>query len=103
MGRWAMEIEGTNETTIVMPDDSIVSPELRIEYDTIYMEVKSGGSMVNSKFVGIYSINEDEIRVVDRYGKEQTCKFVLKDDVLLISNKNDPDKIVMRLRRIKES
>ncbi|MDU1890424.1 MAG: hypothetical protein E6767_07005 [Dysgonomonas sp.] len=103
MGRWAIEIEGTNETSILMFNDTVVCPELQINYDTIYMETKSDGVITDSQFVGIYSIHGDEIRAVDRYGKEQICRFVLEDDILIIYDKDNPDKIMMRLRRIKES
>lgn len=100
-GRWAMEIEGTTENFIKMPDDSIVSPELRFEYDTIYMDVRSDGTVVKSECLGIYSIEDDLIKVTDRYGKQLLCRFDVKDNVLTIVDREDPKKILMRLKRIK--
>jgi hypothetical protein len=103
MGRWAMEIDETGETSFTLPDDTICSPELRFEYDTIYMDVRSDGEMVRSDFVGIYHNDGDQLKIVDRMGKEQQCKFVIKDDLMTVVDKDNPDKIIMQLRRIKEN
>ncbi|MDR1883452.1 MAG: hypothetical protein LBR26_11830 [Prevotella sp.] len=100
-GRWAMEIEGTNETFIKMADDTIVSPELRFEYDTVYMDVRTGKDSVSSRCLGIYAIDGDRVRITDSYGKQQEYTFTLKDDILTVKDKDDPEKIIMRLRRIK--
>lgn len=101
-GRWAMEIDGTNETSIKMADDTIVSPELRFEYDTIYMDVRTSEGSVSSQCIGVYSIKNDRVTITDNYGKKRECKFVLRDDVLTVLDKDDPDKVVMKLRRVKE-
>ncbi|HMM04352.1 MAG: hypothetical protein ACK5KN_04870 [Dysgonomonas sp.] len=101
-GRWAMEIDGTDETSIKMPDDTIVSPELRFEYDTVYMDVRTSEGSVRSQCIGIYTIKDDYVIITDSYGKQRKCKFILKDDILTVMDKDNPEKIVMRLRRIKE-
>ena len=102
LGRWAMEIDGTGENFIKMPDDTIVSPELRFEYDTIYMEVRSNGTIINTECVGIYAIKGDQMKVIDRYGKEQLCKFIIDNNVMTVIDKDDPQKIIMRLKRIRD-
>lgn len=102
IGRWAMEIDGTDETSIKMPDDTIVSPELRFEYDTVYMDVRTSEGSVRSQCIGIYTIKGDSVIITDSYGKQRKCQFALKDDILTVMDKDDPEKIVMRLRRIKE-
>ncbi|MBK5720553.1 hypothetical protein JGH11_06685 [Dysgonomonas sp. Marseille-P4677] len=102
IGRWAMEIEGTGETSIRMPDDTIVSPELRFEYDTVYMDVKSDNGLVRSECMGIYTVTGNEMKITDSYGKQQICKYEIKDDILTVVDKDDPDKIIMRLRRIEK-
>lgn len=100
IGRWAMEVEGTNESSIRMTDDTIVSPELRFEYDSVYMDVKSDSGLVRSECIGIYAVTGNEMKITDSYGKQQICKFDIKDDILTVVDKDDPKKIIMRLRRI---
>ncbi|WP_029904251.1 hypothetical protein [Prevotella sp. 10(H)] len=102
MGRWAIVIEESDDTFIRMPDDTIVSPEILFEYDTVYMEVKSSQGTVKSECLGIYKVNGDYIKVTDRYGKQRECKFIIKEDMLTVMDKDDTDKVLMRLRRIKE-
>jgi len=101
-GRWAMEIEGSGDTAFLLPDDTICAPELRFGNDTVYMEVRVDGKIVKRDFVGIYSTKQNEIRVVGRLGEERLCKYIIKDGVMLVSFLTEPDKIVMRLRKIKE-
>ncbi len=101
IGRWAMEIDGTDETSIRLPDDTIVSPELRFEYDTVYMDVKSDNGLVRSECMGVYTVDGNEMKITDSYGKQRLCRFEIKDDVLIVVDKDDPQKIIMRLRRIK--
>jgi len=102
-GRWAMEMEGSNDTAFLMPNDSICAPELRFFNDTIYLEVQVDGEIARNDFVGIYSIKNDEIRIVGRLGEERLCRYKIIDgDTMLISYLSEPDKIVMRLRKIKE-
>ncbi|MBB4036075.1 hypothetical protein GGR21_001976 [Dysgonomonas hofstadii] len=102
-GRWAMEMEGTNDTAFLLPNDSICAPELHFFNDTIYLEVQVDGQIARNDFVGIYSMKNDEIKIVGRLGEERLCKFKIVDgDTMLISYLSEPDKIVMRLRKIKE-
>lgn len=101
IGRWAMEIDGTDETSIRLPDDTIVSPELRFEYDTVYMDVKSDNGLVRSECMGVYTVDGNEMKITDSYGKQRLYRFEIKDDVLIVVDKDDPQKIIMRLRRIK--
>lgn len=101
-GRWAMEIEGSGDTAFLLPDDTICAPELRFGNDTVYMEVRVDGKIVKRDFIGIYSTNRDEIKVVGRLGEERLCKYTIEDGVMLVSYLTEPDKIIMRLRKIKE-
>lgn len=101
-GRWAMELDDSGDTSFLIANDSICSPELRFERDTIYMDIKNDGKTSSSTFVGIYSIKDDQIKVVDQLGKERICKFRIEDSIMTVTDINEPDKIVMRLRRINE-
>lgn len=101
-GRWAMEMDGNQDTAIIMFGDTIVAPELRISSDSVYLEIRKNGIVDKKEFVGIYTINGNEITVTDRYGKQKVQKIVLKDDLLIVVDKDDPDKIIMRLIRIRE-
>jgi len=101
-GRWAMEIDGTHETSFVLSDDSICSPELTIGNDTIYMEVKSDGQVVKREFIGVYSLKGDRLKVVNRKGEEQVCVYRIEDDKMILTTLAEPDKILMRLTKIKE-
>ena len=101
MGRWAMEIEGTGETSFIMPDDTLCIPELFIEKDTLYMGVRADGTMLNKEFVGIYTLANDEINITDRLGNVRTWVMEMTDDLLIFTSKED-SKIMIRLRRLKE-
>lgn len=101
-GRWAMEIAGTNDTAFLLPNDTICSPELYFGNDTIYMEVKIDGQMVKRDFMGIYTIKQNEIKIVSRLGDERLCKYKIEDGTMIVWYVSDPDKIIMRLRKIKE-
>lgn len=100
IGSWSMEIEDTGASSLRMPDDTIVSPQLRFEYDTVYMDVKSNNGLVRSECLGIYTVNGDEMKITDSYGKQQVCRFDIKDNVMIVVDRDDPTKIIMRLRRI---
>lgn len=101
-GRWAMEMDHNQDTAIVVRGDTIVAPELRFERDTMYMEVRTNGVIARSECMGVYSIENNLITVIDKMGTKQINQFVLKDDVLTIRDKDNPNKIIMRLIRIKE-
>lgn len=101
-GRWAMEMDGSCDTAFLMPNDTICAPELRFGSDTVYMEVKIDGKVVKRDFVGVYYVNKDEMKIVDRMGEERLCKYIIQDNVMLVSYLSDPDKIIMRLRKIEE-
>lgn len=101
-GRWAMEMDGNRDTAIIMFGDTIIAPELRISSDSVYMEIRKNGIVDKEEFVGVYTITGNEITVTDRYGKQKIQSIVLKDDVLVVTDKDDPNKIIMRLIRIKE-
>ncbi|MFV0538223.1 MAG: hypothetical protein ACK5M3_12770 [Dysgonomonas sp.] len=101
-GRWAMEMDGNQDTAIIMFGDTIIAPELRINNDSVYMEIRKNGIVDKEEFIGVYTITGNEITVTDRYGKQKIQNIVLKDDVLIITDKDDPNKIIMRLIRIKE-
>ncbi|MDH6307721.1 putative lipoprotein NlpE involved in copper resistance [Dysgonomonas sp. PFB1-18] len=102
-GRWAMELDDSGDTSFLIANDSICSPELRFERDTIYMDIKNDGKTSSSTFMGIYSIKDDQIRVVDQLGKERICRFRIEDSIMTVTDISQPDKIVMRLRRINEN
>lgn len=101
-GRWAMEMDGNQDTAIIMFGDTIVAPELRINNDSVYLEIRKNGIVDKEEFIGVYTINGNEITVTDRYGKQKVQNILFKDDILVITDKEDPDKIIMRLIRIKE-
>ncbi|GAB6010133.1 hypothetical protein [Dysgonomonas reticulitermitis] len=101
-GRWAMEMDGNQDTAIIMFGDTIVAPELRINHDSVYLEIRKNGIVDKEEFIGVYTINGNEITVTDRYGKQKVQNILFKDDILVITDKEDPDKIIMRLIRIKE-
>ncbi|MDR2950415.1 MAG: hypothetical protein LBV71_14580 [Prevotella sp.] len=101
-GRWAMEMDHNQDTAFVVRGDTIVAPELRFERDTMYMEVRTNGVIARSECMGVYSIQDNLITVTGRMGEQQTHRFILKDDILTVVDKDDPNKIIMRLIRIKE-
>lgn len=101
-GRWAMEMDHNQDTAFVVRGDTIVAPELRFERDTMYMEVRTNGVIARSECMGVYSIQDNLITVIGRMGEQQTHRFILKDDILTVVDKDDPNKIIMRLIRIKE-
>ena len=100
-GRWAMEMDHNQDTAIVVRGD-IVVPELRFERDTMYMEVRTNGVIARSECMGVYSIEDNLITVIDKMGEQRVNRFILKDDILTVIDKDDPGKIIMRLIRIKE-
>jgi len=101
-GRWAMEMDHTRDTAIIVGGDTIVAPELRIDRDSMYIEIKTNGLVAKSECMGFYSIDKNLITVTNKMGKQKTCSFVIKEDTLTILDKDDPNKIIMRLIRIKE-
>lgn len=101
-GRWAVEMEHNRDTAIIVNGDTIVAPELKIDRDSMYLEIKTNGLVSKTECLGFYRINNNLITVTDRMGKQRTETFVLKDDVLTILDKDDPNKIIMRLVRIRE-
>ncbi len=100
MGRWAMEVEDSGATFFLLPDDTICKPELLIDRDTVYMEIRSDGIVTSREFLGVYAITNNELKVTNRMGDSRTCSYVIEGDSLIVSDKDDPNKIVMRLRRI---
>jgi hypothetical protein len=101
-GRWAIEMGHNRDTVIIIGGDTVVAPELKIDRDSMYMEIMSNGLVVKSECMGFYSIDKNLITVTDRMGKQQTCSFELKEDTLTIMDKDDSNKIIMRLIRIRE-
>lgn len=101
-GRWAMEMDGNQDTAIIMFGDTIIAPELRINSDSVYMEIRKNGIVDKEEFVGVYSITGSEITITDRYGEQRIQNITVKDDMLIITDKDDPNKIIMRLIRVKE-
>jgi hypothetical protein len=101
-GRWAVEMDGNQDTAIIMFGDTIIAPELRINRDSVYLEVRRNGVVDTKEFVGVYIINGNLITITDRYGKQKTQNIILKDNILTVTDKDDPNKIIMRLIRIKE-
>lgn len=104
MGYWDMELEGDAGVSysVRLPDDTICTSGLWIKQDTIYMQVKNNGIVVKSEFIGKYKIRDNQFSLIDRYGKRKECEFTIDDDIMVIRDKDDPDKIIMRLRRIKK-
>ena len=100
-GRWAMDIEGSDDSFIKLADDTIVSPELRFGRDTIYMDIRNNNHIVKSNCIGIYSIEGDKLEMTGSYGDKRICKINYEKDMLIITDYREPDKIIMRLRRIK--
>jgi hypothetical protein len=101
-GRWAMEMDGNQDTAIVMFGDTVVAPELRINNDSVYMEIRKNGIVDKKEFICSYVRVGSEIITTNRYGEKRIQKIVQKGDILIITEKDDPEKIVMRLIRIKE-
>lgn len=104
LGRWSMEFEGENEPaySLLMPDDSICTSDLLFSSDTVYMQVKSDGKLVENEFVGKYTVKDNLLKLTNRYGKQKECAFSIEGNVMTVIDKDDPDKIIMRLRRIDE-
>lgn len=65
------------------------------------MDVKSDNGLVRSECMGVYTVDGNEMKITDSYGKQRLYRFEIKDDVLIVVDKDDPQKIIMRLRRIK--
>lgn len=101
-GRWAMEMDHNQDMAIIIGGDTIVAPELMIDKDSMYIEIKTNGIVAKSECMGFYSIDKNLITVTDKMGKQRTCTFVMREDTLTILDKDDPNKIIMRLVRIKE-
>ncbi len=101
-GRWAIEMEGSNDTAFILPNDTICSPELRFEYDTVYMDIKVDGKTVKSDFIGQYTTEENKLKIVNRMGEERLCVYRIVNDTMEVSYLTEPDKIIMRLHKIKE-
>lgn len=97
-----MEMDGNQDTAIIMFGDTIIAPELRINSDSVYMEIRKNGIVDKEEFVGVYSITGSEITITDRYGEQRIQNITVKDDMLIITDKDDPNKIIMRLIRVKE-
>lgn len=100
VGRWAMIMEESENDSSVLRD-TLISSELRFDKDSVYIEVWSDGVKVRTDMLGVYTIDGDQITVTDRYGKQQVNKFVVKKDTLVIADKDDPNKILTQLIRIK--
>jgi hypothetical protein len=101
-GQWAMETDHNRDTAIIIGGDTVVAAELKIDRDSMYIEIKTNGIVAKSECMGFYSIDKNLITVTDRMGKQKTCTYKMKDDILTITDKDDPGKIIMRLIRIKE-
>ncbi|MDR2956518.1 MAG: hypothetical protein LBV43_15705 [Prevotella sp.] len=101
IGYWAMEFEGTNSTSIVMPDDTICTAGLMFNKDTIYMQVRSDGRLIENKFIGKYHVRDNKLTLVSRYGDKKQCEFNIRDGEMLVLNKDEIEAPVIRLRRIK--
>lgn len=104
LGRWSMEFEGGNEPaySLLMPDDSICTSDLLFSSDTVYMQVKSDGRLVENEFVGKYTVKDNLLKLTNRYGKQKECTFSIEGNVMTVIDKDEPDKIIMRLRRVEE-
>ncbi|MFV0420527.1 MAG: hypothetical protein ACK5KT_17610 [Dysgonomonas sp.] len=104
LGRWSMEFESEHEPaySLLMPDDSICTSDLLFSGDTVYMQVKSDGRLVENEFVGKYTIKDNLLKLTNRYGKQKECIFFIEGNVMIVTDKDEPDKIIMRLRRIEE-
>lgn len=106
LGRWSMEFESDNDEpvySLLIANDSICTSNLIFNRDTVYMQIKSDDRLVSNEFIGKYTIKEDSLRFTNRYGKLAECKFSIKDDLMTVVDKKDPNKIIMRLKRIKIS
>lgn len=101
-GRWALEMNENRDTAILVNSDTIVTLELQVNRDSIYLETKKNGTVCKTEFLCGYIINNDEIRMTNQYGEQKTQKLILKDDTLVITDPNNSQKIIMRLTRIKE-
>lgn len=101
-GRWAMQIEGTDENIIKMPDDTIIAPELYFTADTVHQIIDHQGVRLKNECIGRYFIEGDEMRFVDSYGNERYCLYTITNDEMIIVEKFNPKKEIMRLRRIEE-
>jgi len=102
-GRWAVELEGCQDTVFVINNDTIVAPEFRFYNDSVYMETWQNGIKTKSENMGIYYIRDEQFVFVDRYGNKKITRFEIKDDVLFIRDINDSSKVLMRLVRIKNN
>lgn len=101
IGYWSMEFEGEVDSySIVLSDDTICSSELCFRRDTIYMEIKKDGRIVKNEFLAKYIVKEDEFILIDRYGVKKKFYFEIVSDVMIVRDKSEPDKILMRLRRV---
>jgi len=105
MGRWNMEFDSPkgNVYSVLLDDDTLCTSELLFNRDTVYMQVKTDGVIVKNEFVGKYSIKDNYLKVTDRYGKQQECEFFIKENIMTVVDKDDPDKVIMRLRRSEDN
>lgn len=101
IGDWNMEfVEKENSTYhIVLPDDTICTTELSFQKDTVYMQVMSDGVVVEKVFVGKYKIDGSKMIVINSYGKQKDCEFEIQDNIMTVKERDNPDKIIMRLKR----
>lgn len=104
LGRWSMELEGENESaySLLMPDDSICTSDLLFNRDTVYVQIKSDGKIIENQFVAKYTISDNSLKLTNRYGKQKECIFSINGDIMTVVDRDKPDNIIMRLRKIKE-
>lgn len=101
IGEWNMELveNGISSYSMVLADDTICVSELNFRKDTIYMHVKSDGVVVEEVFVGKYEVNGNRMTVINNYGEQKNCNFEIKDDIMIVREQDNPDNIIMRLKR----
>lgn len=102
-GRWAVEINEDQDTAILVNIDTILALEIQIDKDSIYLDTKKNGVISKTVFLGGYIIDNDEIVITNQYGEQKRQRLILKEDTLIIADRNNSQKIIMRLTRIKES
>lgn len=104
LGRWSMELEGGTEPvySLLMPDDSICTSDLLFNCDTVYVQVKSDDRIIENEFIAKYTLNDNSIKLTNRYGKQKECIFSIEGNIMTVADKDEPNKIIMRLRRLKD-
>lgn len=104
LGRWSMELEGENESaySLLMPDDSICTSDILFNRDTVYMQVKSDGRIIENEFLAKYTITDNSLKLTNRYGEQKECVFSIDGDIMTVVDRDEPEKIIMRLRRVQE-